>query len=117
MRILPHPGHLRRVVLALLVCVAAGCGATPRDRFAAADRALLAAHQSATAAIKAGYFDDKPDVLKAVQFGLNEANAAAAQAKPLALAGNDPGLDFWIDRVLAGVERVAVALGTKKGTS
>lgn len=102
------------VVLLLALAMVAGC-ATSRDRFAAADRALLAAHLSATAAIQAGYFDDKPDQLRAVQFGLNEANAAAAKAKPLVLAGNEVGADFWVDQIMTGVERVLLQLSTKKG--
>lgn len=103
---------LTLLLAGLLLC---GCAATPRDRYAQADRRLGIAADAVKAAVDSRYFDDKPAVLKAMKFGLLEANALQAKAKPLALRGESLALDDYLDSMEAAIARVLAALATKDG--
>ena len=90
-----------------------GCATDPRQRFIDADRRLGIAADAAKAAFDSHLLDDKPDVIKTIQFSLREANAFQIKAKPLAEQGASPALDDYLDQIEAATARVLAALAAK----
>jgi len=104
-------GDVVGVVAVLFALTLAGCGATPRERVANAERSYQLAANGAKIAVQAKLItgDDKLDALK---FANDEANDALKDANAHVQADAKFDTEFWLGRVNSAVARL-VSLTTK----
>lgn len=112
------PSFLACLIVAALAgttgCESFGKATSDKERFLQADRRLALAADSVSAAVASRYFDNKPDALKLMRFGLLEANAMQQRGKPLVLKGESQELTDVVDTFERALNRINGALDAKE---
>ena len=99
------------LALALTGCQSMREGATARDKYADAERSLIVAIDTATAAFQAGQLKGEP--LRIVKDALTQAAAALDMMNVKVKAGDTVGADYWLSRLQAALNLAQSYINTR----
>jgi type II secretory pathway pseudopilin PulG len=104
-----------RSILAIALALAiVGCGSTPRERVANAEKVYAGSARTAATLIRSGAIND-PKLLNAIGTASSEANVALADANSRVRDDDkSPTAKYWADRAADAIERLAVLIGGQK---